>query len=287
MLVNILTTFDASGRRWLAGENPDVPVEVAAAWIADGKAAADTDGAQNNPAGVYDAQLAQSMADGAFAAAVGSRLPQFGAFCRVLPTRSIVVTATGVVYAGACAIASVRCITPGTAGSLTIDDALSASATRTRFTRLYSAAVAGTDYPLVSATDQAALLLDVGAFATVPTGGVYVIEIIGGDGVAGIDGVQGAGLLCAALRVTASGVVVSGLANVVSLQIIERGSAGNLALYEGTSASGALRHPVTAYSALANGQLIRLGPPGGTASFQSLYATVPTGAVVLVNLLPS
>ena len=44
MLVNITEYFIESGREWRIGENPDVPREVAARWIADGKATADTDG---------------------------------------------------------------------------------------------------------------------------------------------------------------------------------------------------------------------------------------------------
>lgn len=47
MLVNITEYFIESGREWRIGENPDVPREVAARWIADGKATADTDGARD------------------------------------------------------------------------------------------------------------------------------------------------------------------------------------------------------------------------------------------------
>ncbi len=47
MLVNITEYFIESGREWRVGHNPDVPREVAARWIADGKATADTDGARN------------------------------------------------------------------------------------------------------------------------------------------------------------------------------------------------------------------------------------------------
>ena len=47
MLVNITEHFIESGREWQVGQNPDVPREVAAMWIADGKATADTDGARN------------------------------------------------------------------------------------------------------------------------------------------------------------------------------------------------------------------------------------------------
>lgn len=41
MLVTIIQTFDTPGRRWLAGENPDVDPSIARQWIADGKAIAD------------------------------------------------------------------------------------------------------------------------------------------------------------------------------------------------------------------------------------------------------
>ncbi len=47
MLINITEYFIESGREWKVGHNPDVPREVAARWIADGKATADTDGARN------------------------------------------------------------------------------------------------------------------------------------------------------------------------------------------------------------------------------------------------
>lgn len=47
MLVNITEYFIESGREWQVGQNPDVPREVAAMWIADGKATADTDGVRN------------------------------------------------------------------------------------------------------------------------------------------------------------------------------------------------------------------------------------------------
>lgn len=47
MLVNITEYFIEAGREWKVGQNPDVPREVAARWIADGKATADTDGARN------------------------------------------------------------------------------------------------------------------------------------------------------------------------------------------------------------------------------------------------
>jgi len=49
MLVNILQTFDdANGKRRFAGENPDVDPAIARQWIADGRAAADTDNTQNS-----------------------------------------------------------------------------------------------------------------------------------------------------------------------------------------------------------------------------------------------
>ncbi len=47
MLVNITEHFIESDREWQVGQNPDVPREVAARWIADGKATADTDGVRN------------------------------------------------------------------------------------------------------------------------------------------------------------------------------------------------------------------------------------------------
>ena len=50
MLVNILQNFDEGNRRYFIGDNPDVDSQIAARWIADGKASRDTDNAQGlNP----------------------------------------------------------------------------------------------------------------------------------------------------------------------------------------------------------------------------------------------
>lgn len=46
MLVNILQNFDEGNRRYFIGDNPDVDSQIAARWIADGKASRDTDNSQ-------------------------------------------------------------------------------------------------------------------------------------------------------------------------------------------------------------------------------------------------
>lgn len=61
MLINITEYFIEAGREWHVGQNPDVPREVAARWIADGKATADTDGVREaqssvSGGGISDAQ---------------------------------------------------------------------------------------------------------------------------------------------------------------------------------------------------------------------------------------
>ncbi len=70
MLVNITEYFIESGREWQVGQNPDVPREVAARWIADGKATADTDGARNQfpvSGGSRIKYLAAAIGDSRFA----------------------------------------------------------------------------------------------------------------------------------------------------------------------------------------------------------------------------
>lgn len=64
MLVNIIETFDEGGLRWFAGDNPDVARDVAARWIADGKATADADGAQDQRLTAAQVQAVQALIDG-------------------------------------------------------------------------------------------------------------------------------------------------------------------------------------------------------------------------------
>lgn len=61
MLVNIIETFDEGGIRWFAGDNPDVARDVAARWIADGKATADADGAQDQRLTAAQVQAVQQL----------------------------------------------------------------------------------------------------------------------------------------------------------------------------------------------------------------------------------
>ena len=64
MLVNIIETFDEGRFRWFAGDNPDVARDVAARWIADGKATADADGAQDQRLTAAQVQAVQALVDG-------------------------------------------------------------------------------------------------------------------------------------------------------------------------------------------------------------------------------
>lgn len=64
MLVNITQTFDYAGRRWFAGENPDVDAQIARVWIAEGKATADADNSQAGPNGLTASQVAAVQAIG-------------------------------------------------------------------------------------------------------------------------------------------------------------------------------------------------------------------------------
>ena len=83
MLVNITEYFIESGREWRIGENPDVPREVAARWIADGKATADTDGARDSQSTVsgggggsvtVENVLTSTSTENALSAAMGKSL---------------------------------------------------------------------------------------------------------------------------------------------------------------------------------------------------------------------
>lgn len=90
MLVNILQTFDdANGKRRFAGENPDVDPAIARQWIADGRAAADTDNTQDSgvsilgkasPSVRYVAVLGDSNTANAFSDAYTNTCNGYAAF---------------------------------------------------------------------------------------------------------------------------------------------------------------------------------------------------------------
>lgn len=71
MLVKITQTFDTGARRWFAGENPDVSIDLARQWIANGYAVADTDGLQGFPLTADQTASGPSLS-GAGAAAVST-----------------------------------------------------------------------------------------------------------------------------------------------------------------------------------------------------------------------
>ncbi len=203
---------------------------------------------------------------------------------RSLPSITIGTNATTQLYLGPCAVAGVYCVTVGSAGSLTIhDDTGSTDATKLRFSRAYTAMTAATYYPMV-ADDPAAMLFSTGVYVTVPTSGLYLVDVVDGSD---FTGARGQGMLCDVTRVTASGVAVAGPARVLSVKVIAAGSAGSLAAYNGDAVAAAdLIYPSTAYTSLAADQIIRMGPRGGAAGLRGLYLTMPTNAVVLVNHLP-
>lgn len=115
MLVNITEHFIESGREWQVGQNPDVPREVAARWIADGKATADTDGARNqSPVSGGGATLAWRAS-----APPGSPLAgPINAFGVLSPLTTLLIPA-GTLIAGASQIrAKVRFLRTGSAATM-------------------------------------------------------------------------------------------------------------------------------------------------------------------------
>lgn len=208
---------------------------------------------------------------------------QFAIRQSILPSRTVNVSATGQAYLGACAIAGIRCITPGSSGTLTIHDASAASdATLLRFSRAYSTLTADAYYPMVS-DDPSAMLFATGAYVTITGSGVFALDLL--DGTA-ITGLAGTGVLCEVARVTSSSVALADPSNIVSIRIIDRGTTGTFAVYDGTSTGGALRFQSRDYLSLTNGDLFKFGSRGGSESFSNLYLTMPTNGIALVNYLP-
>lgn len=64
MLVYLLQTFDFNNRRWFAGQNPDVPVDIARQWISEGKASTDTTPGAQTGAGGIPTEMASRLAVG-------------------------------------------------------------------------------------------------------------------------------------------------------------------------------------------------------------------------------
>lgn len=81
---------------------------------------------------------------------------------------------------------------------------------------------------------------------------------------------------------TASGIAIVGAALVTGIMIVDKGSSGNFAVYEGVDTDGLQRYPTTAYTSLTNGQVIKFGQ--NASPFSNMYLTLPTGAIVLVNI---
>lgn len=75
MLVKILQTFDTGARRLFAGENPDVSIDLARQWIANGYASADTDGLQGFPLTADQTASGPSLSGDAVPAVFGPNFP--------------------------------------------------------------------------------------------------------------------------------------------------------------------------------------------------------------------
>lgn len=95
---------------------------------------------------------------------------------------------------------------------------------------------------------------------------------------------QSRAALTTPVRMTASGIAIVGGALVSGIKVIARGTAGNLAVYEGVDAAGPVRYPSTVYTSLADDQFLRFSR--GLSQFANMYLTLPTGAVVLVYMAP-
>ena len=213
-------------------------------------------------------------------------VPQFALTQRALPVTTRNAAVTQLLEYGPCALVGVRCIAPGSSGTLTIHDDINAStAAKLRFSLAFGSATANTYYPAV-ADEPCGMLFDRGCFVTVPAAGVYAIDLLVGSAITGVDGT---GLLTVATRVTDADnpEALIGSSQVVSIKVIAPGSAGNLVVYNAFSAVAAeTRVASTAYTSLAANQIIRLGQRGAPMQFDSLYVTVPTAAIILINHLP-
>ena len=209
---------------------------------------------------------------------------QFLTTRRALPIRSVIVSATGSI-ADVCAIVGYRCVTPGSAGTLTVHDGTNASdATKLRETRAFGSAVANTYYPM-AADDQCAMLFDTGCYVTNTTGGVYVFDVI--DDVSAVTGYEGTGMLVTPVRAAATGQAIATPSSILSLKVIAPGSAGTLTIHDDTDAADATRLRLSiGFGSLAVGQLIQLGGKGGAPTFDAAYVTITTGGVFLLNQFP-
>jgi hypothetical protein len=129
------------------------------------------------------------------------------------------------------------------------------------------------------------MLFDTGMYVTIPSSGVYVLDVVTG---LELPGVLGSGLLCATTRVAASGLTLTGPTTVVGAQVLAAGSSGSFAYYDDVVGTDATRliHPTVAYNASGVLDAIRFGPRGGGRRVNHLYVTVPTSGVVLVHYVP-
>lgn len=211
---------------------------------------------------------------------------QFRVNSRVLPTRRIVVTATGLVHLGPCAVVGVHCLATGSAGTAMLDDGVDASvAAQRRFTAAYNASglAAGTYYPQVLDRTTARLFAT-GAYFTNTTSGAWALDVIDGTDV---PGVEGSGSLYEVAYVSASGLVsaLTGDAYIGSIQLLAPGSAGSLIPYDDTAATAGRELDIArAYNA-GSMTVNAVFDIRGRIS-RALYLTLPTSGVVAINYLP-
>jgi hypothetical protein len=202
----------------------------------------------------------------------------------VYPSRSVTASLTGQTILGPCAVVGIHAVTVGT-GTLTVHDGRASSdPTKLRFSRASGALVAGTYYPLV-ADELAAMLFADGVYVSVPTGGVYLLDVVQEQD---LMAASQAGLICVPSRVTTTGLAIGGPSEVVSLKVIDPGSAGALACYDAGDAANAsaLLHPSIAFGSLAADQIIRFGGRGNARAVGNLYVTMPTAGILLINHIP-
>lgn len=275
------------GNLWLAGQQYSASDAFARLLVSANLATAAFAAFPQSTLTVDEVQAVQAIADTAdgtiYGATAKTVWPDVQVQQSALLCEAVEASSTGLVYPQACAVVGVHAITLGT-GTLTIhDDNTASDAARLRMSRAVAAMTAGSYYPMV-ADDGSAMLFERGAFVTVPTGGLYLLDVVSDIRAYGI---ASGGLLCSVERMAASGRIL-GLSAVKSLKVITPGSEGNLSVHEDHGATNAkrLRMPVTAFGSLTADQIISLAHRNCVRQFRNLYVTVPTSGVVLVNRIP-
>ncbi len=277
---------------WETGSTQYPSTDYGRMIVQERRVATDPDGAlvgpgQDNYLTTAQVQAVQAAADTDDSAIYGTPAPTrwpMGVQQQALVCEAVEASSAGLVYPQACAVVGITAIALGS-GTVTVhDDRAASDAARLRFSRATGAMVAGTYYPMVSADEPAGMLFERGVYVSLPSGGVYVLDVVSDIYMAGL---MSAGLLCVPQRVTASG-RVKGLVTAKSLKVIAPGSAGSLQLHEDHDAANAkrARSVSTAFGSLAADQIVPLAPRGAVRQYRNLYVTVPTGGIVLLNRMP-